>query len=265
MLKRALIAYVSNSVKAIWSVVAHPLTIVGSKNGNVKDYKIYGNSVQNGEPTPDNPVEVQSVGEYDEESGKYKVPIAVKGEKNTETVNIYLDEPLRRISNSEIGLTFADYIDYEKQQVVRNIYREVITEVESKSSNGNVFLTVASKKPYLTPVKIGGGTTYVGYALSNKFIQHIDTYSNLRNYDGYIMSYITTGGNNRVAYTFKDTSINTVEEAQMAIGDGFEVCYVLATPEVESIELPTFPQFKGTTVYEAQTEIPPSGIQVQYY
>ena len=79
MLKRALIAYVSNSVKAIWSAVAHPLTIVGSKNGNVKNYRIYGNSVRDGVPTPDTPVEIQSVGDYDDATGKYKVLIEVRG------------------------------------------------------------------------------------------------------------------------------------------------------------------------------------------
>lgn len=41
MLKRALIAYVTSSAKAIWSAIAHPLSIVGSKKCNVKDYKIY--------------------------------------------------------------------------------------------------------------------------------------------------------------------------------------------------------------------------------
>ena len=61
MLKMALIAYV-NSAKAIWSVIAHPLSIISKKATMLKSYRIYGNSVQDGEPTPDNPIEVQSVG-----------------------------------------------------------------------------------------------------------------------------------------------------------------------------------------------------------
>ena len=78
MLKMALIAYV-NSAKAVWSIVAHPLEIFSKKGKNLKDYRIYGNSVQDGVPTPEAPIEVQSVGDYDEESGKYKVPVVVKG------------------------------------------------------------------------------------------------------------------------------------------------------------------------------------------
>ncbi len=48
------------------------------------DYKIYGNSIQNGTPSPDNPVEIQSVGdlvtdENDANYGKYKIPVEVTG------------------------------------------------------------------------------------------------------------------------------------------------------------------------------------------
>lgn len=44
-------------------VSGYPLSLKHSKGKNLKDYKIYGNSVQNGTPTPDNPVEIQSVGD----------------------------------------------------------------------------------------------------------------------------------------------------------------------------------------------------------
>ena len=40
-----------------------PLTLEKSLGKNLKDYKIYGNSIQNGTPTPDTPIEVESVGE----------------------------------------------------------------------------------------------------------------------------------------------------------------------------------------------------------
>lgn len=62
MLKMALIAYV-NSAKAVWSIVAHPLEIFSKKGKKLKDYRIFGNSVQDGVPTPEAPIEVQSVGE----------------------------------------------------------------------------------------------------------------------------------------------------------------------------------------------------------
>ena len=40
-----------------------PLILANCKNTNLLDYKIYGESVQNGTPTPDTPVEIQSVGD----------------------------------------------------------------------------------------------------------------------------------------------------------------------------------------------------------
>ena len=53
--------------------------------------KIYGNSVQDGTPAPDSPVEIQSVGELvtdesDEHYGKYKIPIKARG-KNLFDIN----------------------------------------------------------------------------------------------------------------------------------------------------------------------------------
>ena len=48
----------------------------------MRDYSIYGSSIQDGTPTPDNPVEVQSVGDLvteGEHAGKYKIPVNVRG------------------------------------------------------------------------------------------------------------------------------------------------------------------------------------------
>ena len=36
---------------------------------------VSGNTAQSGTPSPDNPVEVKGVGDYDSESAKYKIPV----------------------------------------------------------------------------------------------------------------------------------------------------------------------------------------------
>lgn len=51
---------------------------------NVNSLKVYGNSIQNGEPAPDNPVEIESVGDLvtdtsDDHYREYKVPVTVSG------------------------------------------------------------------------------------------------------------------------------------------------------------------------------------------
>ena len=61
-----------------------PLTLDKSVGKPLRDYKIYGNSIQDGTPTPESPVEVQSIGDLvtDAESeyyGKYAVPVKVCG------------------------------------------------------------------------------------------------------------------------------------------------------------------------------------------
>ena len=52
----------ANAIR-INSAEGYPCVFDNSKGRPLKDYKIYGNSTQDGTPTPDNPVEVQSVGE----------------------------------------------------------------------------------------------------------------------------------------------------------------------------------------------------------
>ena len=59
-----------------------PLTLSNSTGVNIRKYILYGNSVQDGEPTPDNPIDIDSVGDLviDETSeyyGKYDIPITV--------------------------------------------------------------------------------------------------------------------------------------------------------------------------------------------
>lgn len=263
MLKKALIAYV-NSLKTVWSAIAYPLSIVSKRKGKVKDYRIYGNSVQDGTPTPEEPIEVQSMGELiteGEYAGKYKVSVSVRSlnsEIEPQTVNIYLDEPLRKIGD------YADIIDYDGLKVVRKIKKETITEIGAMSGDVTTykrFTTPISAKPLLTD----SGTSAKGMAISNKFQSIFVEYKNLGEYGGVIMPYITTAKKNTVALTFTDSRIKTLEKAQSAIGDGFEVCYILSDPIDENLNLPKLPQFKGTTIYEVQTEVPPSGIEVCYY
>ena len=104
MLKKALISYVANSIKAVWSTITYPLVIEGKKNCNLADYRIYGNSVQDGEPTPEAPIEIRSVGELTT--------------KNLLDVNkVYLD-----YANDEGGITY-DVDDLQKVYAI-NMFEE---------------------------------------------------------------------------------------------------------------------------------------------
>lgn len=107
------------------TIIGYPITLADTKESILADYdyRIYGNSIQDGTPSTINPVEIQSVGDYtidtmtgNGEYGKYIIPVKVSGENgNEQTFNIILDEPLRKIGDYE------DYIDFANQQIVRNV------------------------------------------------------------------------------------------------------------------------------------------------
>ena len=65
-----------------------PLTINGIGKG-LKDWSITGNTVQNGTPTPENPVEVLGCGDYDSETGMYKIPVVTRGKNLLDYKTMY--------------------------------------------------------------------------------------------------------------------------------------------------------------------------------
>ena len=254
MLKKAMISYVTNVGKAIWSEIAHPLTIKGKKSGNLISYRMYGNSTQSGTPTPSDPKEIKSVGELvteGENVGQYKISVKVSSVGKEKIVDIYLDEPLRMVGE------YNDEIDFEKGQVTRRIYREKITDIASKSSTSGtyyMYLSDLSKRPMVAEG--------VAYCIASKFKTGALKYSEIPWNKYTIKTYRTSGGVDRVAYSLTS---NNLTNARAEIGDGFDVCYVLYTAITENIELPPLPQFNGTTTYEVITDTPPSGVEVCYY
>lgn len=173
------------------------------------------------------------------------------------TTNVFLNEPLRKIGD------YADCADAKNKKVIQHIKHEKITRVGFKSSSGLVFLSDISQKPFLT----GQSNNPIGYATSNKFGQHRGSYSMLKTNGEsvpLIQSYITTENANRVAYTFANPSITTVDLAQESIGDGFDVYYVLDTPTEYAIEC-EFPKLKAkTTIIEVDTTVLSSNMYGKY-
>lgn len=61
-------------------------------------------------------------------AGKYRIPVTITGTGNdTQTVDIYLNEPLRKVG------AYADYIDFERQKVCR-VIKTVTTNGDSWNS-----------------------------------------------------------------------------------------------------------------------------------
>lgn len=85
----------------------YPLTVTDHLEGeSVINYQVYGNSVQDGTPTPETPIEIQSVGDLvtntsSEYYGKYDVPVTVMG-KNL------IQYPYNYTTRKINGITFTD-------------------------------------------------------------------------------------------------------------------------------------------------------------
>jgi len=76
----------------------------------MRELKMYGNSYQGGTPTPDNPIEVQSVGDFvadreDENYGKYKIPLVTRG------VNLFSMKKMNATVKTVNGITFTPLDD----------------------------------------------------------------------------------------------------------------------------------------------------------
>ena len=86
MLYKDFVREKTHHLTKIKSAEGYPCVFDNSKGKALKNYKVYGNSTQDGTPTPESPVEIQSVGdlitdETSENFGKYKVSVTV-GSKN---------------------------------------------------------------------------------------------------------------------------------------------------------------------------------------
>lgn len=261
---------VSNAIR-INSAEGYPCVFDNSKGRPLKDYKLYGNSIQDGTPNPDNPIEIQSVGDLvtDAESeyyGKYAVPIVV----NDTTTHIYLNEPLRKVGN------YADYIDFKHQKVVRNIFKHSLNAVFSIYRKLNNVIRFVGDGPfgkcdYHIRSTIFGN--YSGFYNDKETVFHHPTSM----YAFYWSVYwhrlgLTYDGTN--VYRTDDAEqtpltdseiINITKEWLNTLSDkDREVYIILGVPTEKSTTLPALKTFKGTNIISVDTNISPSNIQVQY-
>lgn len=164
------------------------------------------------------------------------------------TTNIYLNEPLRKVGD------YADYIDFKKKKVIRNIGYKKITSITGKSGSSTATFNYyfinfddafAQKDNVTVPIlsNIGGGT-----------MQEF----NKKNKEG-----IFTNVNTTFFIAFFD--ITTLAEARQFIQDNNVYAnYILKTPTEETIELPNIPTLKGTTILSIENTLNSSYMEVVY-
>ena len=118
------------------------------ENGELlNNYKIFGNSTQNGTPTPDSPVEVESVGDLitdttDINYGKYKIPIKVKTKNLIDINNIVKDKGLAWATGNYYNVTGGIASDFIKVKNNTNYVSKYSAQVILYDSNYNYISSI---------------------------------------------------------------------------------------------------------------------------
>ena len=74
--KIAMLGVVNNNSGFLKSISGvPPIILEDSLSSYLSDYQIHGNLVQDGTPSPSAPVAIESCGDYDKATGKYKIEI----------------------------------------------------------------------------------------------------------------------------------------------------------------------------------------------
>ena len=260
----------ANAIK-INSAEGYPCVFDNSKGRPLKDYKLYGKSIQDGTPNPDNPIEIQSVGDLviDAESeyyGKYDIPIVV----NDTTTHIYIDEvPLRKVGN------YADYADFKHQKVVRNTIRRSL-RIDSIYRKLNNVIRFAAEGPF----------GKLDYHMCSTIFRNISGFSNdtesIFHHPSNWYVYYWSVYWHRLGLTYDGTNVYRTDDAEQTpltdreiiniankwlntLSDKYKEIYMIRSKSTEkSITLPALKTFKGTNIISVDTNISPSNIQVQY-
>ena len=179
------------------------------------------------------------------------------------TKNIYLDEPLRSLRTyaSSKKIMYLDYIDYEKQKVIRQVG---VTEFNEN------YTTYASYA--YTNTSFYGFYRYVNDMKKGDRMSGLCTYYNNIGFQGKI--WFGAGNTNIVYFSLPDiyNAASTqaernvlVKEWFASLEEPFMVYYPLAEVTETPITLPKLQTIKGTTVYSIDIEVQPSNMSATYY
>lgn len=236
------------------------LTLTYSSGDNLLDYRIYGYSEQDGTPTPTNPVEVESCGD----DGDIEVTVSDGTNSTTTTIDLTGHEPLRKIGD------VADYIDYKRRKIVRNIGVQELpttgwTYRSSQSSGASYYY-----QKYLSPDLYPESAVYDN-SISN--ILKADVAWN--NVDG-VNIYYHQKSNGMFMIRIDKNTIDSLTETPangldilftnlVSLGTNLLVYRTLTPPTEEDITLPTIDTYEGTNTITFGETIEPSSMYVKYY
>ena len=212
-------------------------------------WSITGNTVQDGTPTPENPVEVLGCGDYDSETGLYKIPVVTRGNEQTITTPIYLDSPLYKIEGYADRLSTTEEVSIVKELVLTG-------EEVFGYANSCFTYTLDDKPTSVQPIKtVIFSNVYEGVGPRYR--------DQLRNYQCCI-----TRNFNQIAIrdnNYADAAdFKSYLAAQYAAGTPVKVYYVMQTPKTKTVEPVEIPTLNGTTVIDVDTAVKPESMTIKY-
>ena len=255
------------------TVTGYPISISDHlEEENVIDYKVYGNSVQNGTPTPDNPVQIQYVGDLvtdktSEYYGKYSLPVEVCEKHsaddepyNSSITNIYLDEPLRRLEDH------SDYIDFKNQKVVRWVKEITFDGTEKwlyRESDNLIYLGINNNNMAKTTNGYFGYSTHFLFDSNKNKTDPYFLMVNSNNPGDVIIRLYQRSDN--IVYSTADEFRAFLAE-QYNLGNPVKILSCCYNSEEENITLPALPVSNSEVMNIATgTQILPSNIELTYY
>ena len=208
-----------------------------------------GNTVQNGIPTPDNPVMPQETGELEttgEKAGQYKIPIS---SANT-TTNIYLGEVQTTRQIKKLVLTGKETFFRDKERA--NSWRFYSNPLVS----GNYNLSICSHFVYIGTSGVNN-TDNIGFSLfsASQFVCRCpkSVANTVNEFKVWLANQYANGTPITVWYVLKEPETAVVNEPLRKIGDYAD--------EVSGITIPTI---VGGDTIDVDTTLKPSEVSVNY-
>lgn len=190
------------------SEIITPPTTIYTDGTAITSYTISGNTIQNGTPTPTNPVDAVGVGTLD--SGQYKIPISSGGV----TTNIYLGSTQMVRQIKKLVLTGDEYWVYQANNLrfVMTINNIVVSGLRATPFFCTHYIPISDGRP-IEDVPLNAA--YLAAVMTNTATLNIkiDTYTTAADFKAYLA-------------------------AQYANGTPVTVWYVLATPETAAVNEP---------------------------
>lgn len=189
----------------------------------------------------------------------YKIPIDINGQ----VTNIYLDEPLRKLSSYE------DYIDFETGTVVRNFDKLVITGTESWSKSAGNADKLCVNMALNNDVANYNSESIKNEIKSNSFT--VNYMQATRATADYMEEKFTAAkSTNRLYLSILSNRLETNDIAGFkkyaanlyAAGTPIYVIYKNKTPRIEEVDLPTITLPQGNVKITVKTSVPPSGVSL---